>query len=87
LIGANQNDETKRQIHIADDFAATVRSLFRFREKETQNFFSAPSAPLLFLCAEKLSLSRQKMWVIACVPVPDLLPPSFLFLDKKRKSH
>jgi hypothetical protein len=41
---------------IADDFAATVRSLFRFREKETQNFFSASSAPLLFLCADETQL-------------------------------
>jgi hypothetical protein len=45
---------------IADDFAATVRSLFRFREKETQNFFSAASASLLFLCADETQLLRTK---------------------------
>jgi hypothetical protein len=45
---------------IADDFAATVRSLFRFREKETQNFFSASSAPLLFLCADETQLEQTQ---------------------------
>jgi hypothetical protein len=43
---------------IADDFAATVRSLFRFGEKETQNFFSAP---LLFLCADEIQPRLHKL--------------------------
>jgi hypothetical protein len=46
---------------IADDFAATVRSLFRLREKETQNFFSEPSAPLLFLCADEIQPMTTKI--------------------------
>jgi hypothetical protein len=59
---------------IADDFAATVRFLFRFREKETQNFFSAASAPLLFLCADETQLLITK-------PVRrDRFPTLLLFL-------
>jgi hypothetical protein len=40
LISANQNDETKRQIHIADDFAATACIIFESLTKMMHLSFS-----------------------------------------------
>jgi hypothetical protein len=60
LISAHQVFEISEWMPIADDFAATVRSLFRLCEKETQNFFSAASASLLFLCADETQLGHRQ---------------------------
>jgi hypothetical protein len=48
-----QNDQTKRQIHIADDFAATVHFFFRFGEKRNTKFLLCA---LCALCGSALSL-------------------------------